>query len=276
MSLVVDLRNGWRSDGAVALQLAVRPLTGGDEMQLEEQSSLTPAAWANRLLAACTLDLASGSPVGLPVVRTLSLGDRERLLLAAYAANFAGTADMVLNCGKNGCGETIELQLDLATFLAERPGRGDGAQTFTIAEGETQVTCHLPTAGDLEAVAELGRTNPAAAADALVARCLVAASEPTGPRDPPLLDRLAKEVERRDPDAEIRIAVTCPSCGTAVQALLDAGAILRARCAMGEGIHAEVARLARVYHWSEAEILALPRQRRRRYLDLAASQEAVR
>ena len=278
MRFVVTLRNGWRSGDLVERQLAVRPLTGHDEMMLEEQRGLTPAAWANRLLAACAVEPGSGAPVGLDVVRELTLGDRERLLLGAYAVSFVRVADMLLRCRADGCDETIELSLDLTAFLAAptvQPEQGDGEIALPI-EGETRtVRYRLPTAGDLEAVADMARSDPAAAADLLIARCILSAE----PSDfPAVVDMsrgpLAQEVSRRDPDGDMRVSVTCPSCGTMTEALLDAGAILRARCTMGEGIFIEVGRMARAYHWSEAEILALPRQRRRRYLDLAAQLEA--
>jgi hypothetical protein len=53
-----------------------------------------------------------------------------------------------------------------------------------------------------------------------------------------------------------------------VPAVLDGFSLLASGIATGDRLLEEVHSIARAYHWSEAEILALPLPRRRRYLDL--------
>ena len=82
---------------------------------------------------------------------------------------------------------------------------------------------------------------------------------------------LAAVFAKLDPEAETELRAPCPACGTEVTALLDAESFLAGEFARTDGIFGEVDRLARTYHWSEAEILALTVARRRRYLALAGA-----
>jgi len=61
------------------------------------------------------------------------------------------------------------------------------------------------------------------------------------------------------------VQAACPECGTARAVDLDPYGALRHR---PDTLLLQVHRLAWHYHWSEAEILALPRPRRLRYLQL--------
>ena len=89
-------------------------------------------------------------------------------------------------------------------------------------------------------------------------------------------EALEDELERLDPQAELRIAVACPSCGEPVDATVDPGALLLDELADGaDALFREVHALARHYHWSEREILGLELRRRRRYLDLLVADEGA-
>jgi hypothetical protein len=75
-----------------------------------------------------------------------------------------------------------------------------------------------------------------------------------------------------DPQAELELDLSCPSCGAAFSVDLDAGTfLLQELDARGAQLLEDVHALAMHYHWSEPEILALPPRRRERYLDLLAA-----
>ncbi|RXF74133.1 hypothetical protein [Hansschlegelia zhihuaiae] len=258
--------------------IAVRALTGREEALVAEMRPPSPAAWGNAVLSFAAADPGSGEPIGRDAVRRLSLGDRERLLLAVYVATF-GAADLVARC--QGCGETVEVELDLAGFLAEAERRGRFSEAIDIAiEGDApSLRGRLPLAGDLEEIAALAASDPSGAAEELLDRCLRTAGGPGAPNLTPerrdvARAALARAVEERDPDAEISVAMTCPNCARAHDALLDAATLLRGRGLAGDQIFVEVDRLARIYHWNEADILDLPRSRRLRYLALAGEHGA--
>ena len=83
---------------------------------------------------------------------------------------------------------------------------------------------------------------------------------------------LAASLLAFDPAAEWLSCMPCPSCGAEMDVLLDALTLLRT--ALAGALWRDVYAMASAYHWSEAEILALPVTRRKRYLAIAASMVA--
>ena len=69
-----------------------------------------------------------------------------------------------------------------------------------------------------------------------------------------------------------QLLVTCPECGQEQQANLDH----YAQASLNEHLfYDEIHTLASHYHWSEADILNLPQQKRRRYLELISRSISV-
>ena len=80
----------------------------------------------------------------------------------------------------------------------------------------------------------------------------------------------------RDPQAETILELVCPECETAFTAPFDAADYLHRELRdHGRAVYREVHQLALAYHWSETEILAMTRQRRRLYLGLLAETAVV-
>jgi hypothetical protein len=90
------------------------------------------------------------------------------------------------------------------------------------------------------------------------------------PADPParLRGRIERAMERLAPELSREVEGACPACGGRVAGTIHVPFLvmedLRRAAA---GVHDEVHRIASAYGWSEAEILALPRMRRRQYAD---------
>lgn len=83
---------------------------------------------------------------------------------------------------------------------------------------------------------------------------------------------LEAALEEVAPEVSDRAATTCPDCGAANELFVDPYASL---WLFGSELFDEVHRLASAYHWSERDILDLPRDRRQRYLRLLASETAA-
>ena len=80
-------------------------------------------------------------------------------------------------------------------------------------------------------------------------------------------EHLALVMAELDPQAALDLAAVCPACGVEFLAPFDAAEFLRQELMLtGDALFREVHLLASHYHWDEADILALPRRRRRRYL----------
>jgi hypothetical protein len=276
---LVTLRHGLRRGGARHRCAVLGELTGADEARLAELGpGASPALRATALIAACVRSLGEIAPFGEAEARALTAGDRERLLLRLCDLSFRRPFEAVLSCPGEGCGETMEFGFSLENLLEEpesEPEDQDEIRLHVDAAGAgLEVRCRLPTGADQEAAAAVARRDPAAAGDAVLARCILAVSNgdgrplASGALLAHLRDPLAEAFAARDPDAETAVRAGCPACGTEVTALLDAESFLAAELARSDGIFGEVDRLARSYHWSEAEILALGVSRRRRYLAL--------
>jgi hypothetical protein len=275
---VVPLVNGLWRDNRWHGNAAVRPITGADQAILLDGRSLTlPAERITILLAAATCAIGEIRPVSRDVVRSLTVGDRERLVLALYAVTFGPHLDVVTHCTGASCGELFELPLKLDEMLQtpeQTATSPEHAMVVATEAGPFHVKLRLPNGADQELVARIGRTDLASATNRLLTRCIISVIDPSGCSVSPegVLDMLRAPVEDAirtlDRGADTSVTVPCPSCGRNVPVVLDAFALLTAELARSDALYLEVDRLARAYHWSEADILALPITRRRHYLTL--------
>jgi len=144
-----------------------------------------------------------------------------------------------VECGA-GCGEPVCFEIELASLTR-------------IPSAPEHHDCGVPDGRDLEDAAERG---------ALVMAC------PDGTDSDP------DEVARLDPNAECEIALTCPACHGTFSAWLDGFELIRQQTSRAGGILAQVDLIASAYGWTEAEILALPRERRLRYCAFAQARPA--
>ncbi len=270
----VTLPGGQWRDGERHVQATLRSLTGADEVFLVDHGGqLSLAARTTALLARCMVALGGISPVTAEAVRDLTVGDREALLLRLRAALFGDRLDAVFECPAPGCAEKLEIALSIADLLQPEYEHYVAAYEEPMGTGDTRrlVRFRLPTGADQEAVAGLAGSDVACAARQLLERCVLSvAGHNPGPGD---LDEIGELValrwEELDPQAETSLRLSCPACGSEFATGLDAGVFLfEELAARSAHLFHEVDALARAYHWSEAEILALSIQRRRRYIEL--------
>ncbi len=153
---------------------------------------------------------------------------------------------------------------DLLPATASCPSCGERAEFSVRIEEFRQRGAGLPVEGwrpptpaDLLAVAD--EPDPVAA---LRERCLTAPAQD--------LARIESEMAAADPLAETIIELTCPACGTGFEVDLDIGAFVWQEVdAAARRLLLDVDTLARVYGWTEAEVLALSDTRRAAYLRMA-------
>ncbi len=80
---------------------------------------------------------------------------------------------------------------------------------------------------------------------------------------------LIAEMDRRAPQVDLELDLSCPECGHSFTTPFDCTAFFFSEIrAQSRHLMREVHYLALHYHWSEAEILGLQRHRRRDYLAL--------
>ena len=294
----------------VHLRIAtLRPIDGADEEALLEASGERPAVRAALLLGRCLLGLEAerseeegaqreastgdsadrAEGFGPSTAQRLSVGDREALLLQLRRHTFGEVIDSVLDCPRQDCRERMDLSLAvddllLSPYLAPQPVY---EATFDVGEegyaGAWTLRFLLPSGADQDAAAaRLTSEGASAAVELLAERCLVAVTGPSGAavqpeewRDPTvwpaLRSTLSAAIADSDPQAEILLHLTCPSCGESFSSHFDTATYLLAELAAEPGaLYRQVHALACHYHWSEADILAMTPRKRRLYLTLLA------
>ncbi len=259
----VTLPGGLWRDGARHQRASVRALTGADEEFLAEAAAGLPAAVrVTALLARCVYGLGEGEAAA--AMRELAAGDREALLLHLRRATFGDRMQCVIGCPH--CREPMDVELAVADLLV--PPYDHHAPRATAELDGVAVELRLPTGAELEDAAHA--PSPEAGAERLLQACV-------SPAGGELRAELAAAAEERladlDPQAELRLELTCPECDAAFSAVLDAAHYLFAEVAQRAAVlHREVHALAWHYHWAEADILAMTAPKRRRYLELVAEE----
>ncbi|MEU3660516.1 hypothetical protein AB0E77_12285 [Streptomyces sp. NPDC032940] len=200
-------------------------------------------------------------------VGDLPLSELNALLLDLREGSFGAALPCAADCPN--CDEPLEVTVTADELRA--PGRrnipGPSRAPLTLRAEGYEVVYRPLTGRDLLAI------DPASpeARRVLLSRCVLA-SEPGGdPLPEKVLERIAQRLADVDPGADTVLSLACPYCRHPWAAALDVAAYLWAEvegCAR-RLLH-EVHTLARVYGWSESEVLAVSPARRRFYLEATA------
>lgn len=277
----VSLPGGFLIDGLLHRESVIRPIGGADEIFLAGESrSLLPAQRATALLSRCVLQFGPLAPVTAEMIRGLTVGDREALLLHLHRLTFGNGIEAVIACPSPNCAEKLDLALRVDELLL--PPYPDARRWYErdFDDGMSyRVRFRLPTGGDQESVAGLGLEDVPGAAEALLRRCIDWISPESDPSirldDLPgsVAAQLPEAMAELDPQAELRLHLTCPTCGQLFLVVFDTISFLFQEIAPERSdLYREVHLLAFYYHWSERELMAMTSRKRRRYLELLAEQ----
>lgn len=197
----------------------------------------------------------------------LSLGRRDAYLLSLRERIFGPHLVSAITCP--ACREQLELTFDVASICGEP--RAEPVETLTLASDGYEVRFRLPNSIDL--LAGAGQSSVAAARRVLLERCLLDVRyEGREAKDVELpatvVDGIAEMMAEADPQADVELAVVCPACGYAWQAIFDIVSFLWEELnAWATRMLHEVHALASAYGWREADVLALSPWRRQFYLE---------
>ncbi|GAB4191925.1 MAG: hypothetical protein Tsb002_21180 [Wenzhouxiangellaceae bacterium] len=258
-----QLPGGWIHDGQRRRGYRFRPLDGQVELALAAVA--TPDQSAPRQVTALlngALAEIGGMAVDEAMVATLSIGDRQYLLRQLAARLEPQPLWLNAVCGE--CGE----RFDVCYRHAEVPVKA-ATDDYPLVEVDTsqgQVTVRAPNGDDQQAIAQCPDEDDCLALllSRIVQRC----------DDQPLevADLSAEDIatiegaaEAMAPEIASECISRCPHCRQDNRVALDVYQRLQNG---GSELFTDIHRLAAAYHWSEAEILSLPRQRRQIYLRL--------
>jgi len=205
----------------------------------------------------------------------LPLGQRDGLLLKLRAQLFGAQMQTVAWCPQ--CQAMVEAAFDCADLLVVQ----DTNETIPLIElasddRSSVVRFRLPDSTDLLVLE--GCNDALQAREMLLERCIVEIeTRPAGSGQGTQLSvelhaQIARAMAAADPQADLQLAFTCPNCAHRWEPVFDIAHFL------WQELHAwalrtlrDVDLLARVYHWSEADILALSPRRRQAYLEQCVS-----
>lgn len=213
-------------------------------------------------------------PVDRPVASGIALLDRlavsedgaaidaETLLLTDFETALVGlrrhvSGDVAVSephCAQ--CGARIEISFSLAALAeAALPRAIAGVEPMPGGGAIDGAAFRLPTAGDA-AMAEIQADAPAR----LFAACVADDLAPLARR------RIERAMARLAPLLSRVIAAQCVACSAVLRAVIHVPSFVIGELSVAAAsVFDDVHLLARGYGWHEAEILALPRARRRRY-----------
>jgi hypothetical protein len=262
---LVELPGGLVRDGEPPLrQVELRPLRGFEEEWLARNAHAPNALAVTELLGACVARVGA-EPPSRELVRGMLVGDRDFLVLELRRLTLGETVHAVLDCP--ACDGRMDVDFRAGEVPVERRPHTMAVHRLELdgsAGRARTVRFRLPTGADQEAVLEPG---PEHAAEALLARCLV--DDGGTALSAEELARVADAIEALAPQLELELELTCPECAHAFVTWFDLTAFFLDEIRGGWAqLLREVHHLAFHYHWSEAAILGLTRERRRAYLAL--------
>lgn len=255
----------------------LQKLSGAAEASLSMVSpETTVAALTTLVLALGVRRIGAIREVTPALIRELTVQDREYLLRALRARNFGTTMWIQLACPREDCGEPMEMPLKLDALPIEK--RPLASRSFVV-NLPPAVEFRLPCGGDVEEAAGAALGDDCAVRDFFLARCLKrVGSRPTRGAVPASLPDAARaaieeRMEDLSPAVTPELEGQCPSCQREFSAMIDlTDAILHEFLERARRLERDVHQLAWHYHWAEADILAMPREKRLRYLKLIEDQ----
>jgi hypothetical protein len=185
----------------------------------------------------------------------LDHAQRDGLLLHLRRQHFGDRLESESVCP--GCGERLEFELSARSLAGGDPAPPDlDRPPLTVDVGGVARRLRRPGTDDLE------RATDAAV---LMRRC---AEEPGDwCSDPAWQQAFGLALTEDAPLTDPLVALVCPACADTWEETFDIARFLAGDLLVaGQRLLDEVHVIALAYHWSEQDILALPRARRRHYL----------
>jgi len=265
--VTVTLLGGYVDEaGALAHEVVLRGLAGRDQEWLFALPASMPRARATSELLARSLKRVGRRRLTPERLATLTLGDRDYLLLKLYELSFGSNLALVASCPAAPCGAKLDVDVALDSLALEGSSRRERYPFALDAGGTPRLWFRLPTVAD-----ELVATN----SEELLQSCLLdGASVRELPQE--VASGLELAIEQASPRLPSAFDTTCAECGRPFALPFDPGALLlgalfRGRRSFDEDVHL----LSFHYHWPLREILALTPARRGHYVRLLGAELGV-
>jgi hypothetical protein len=246
-------------------------------MQAPNASDLL-AVWeraqSKPVIARAVMLLSLASDANEEELTNLSVGRRDGHLLSLRETLFGSKLNCLTACPR--CSQQLELVFDANELRAE-PEPSSRDALFAQSE-KYSVRFRLPNTQDLNAISEINQAeDEQAAIQNLFARCILELKHNgriqaiTRPINLPqeLMDAVAEQMEKADPQANVQLNLSCDACGTGWLSTFDIATFLWSEVdAWAQRVLREVFLLASAFGWSEHDILSMSAHRRSLYLNM--------
>ncbi len=267
----VTLPGGLLRNGVVEREALFKPITGKTELALIEldKGSVLPSYVSSVLLL--VLEGIGSQAIDADCVNSLCMGDRQFLMLR-LAERFSGNQVWLkATCAK--CSVPFDVEVHRSDLPVKEAGPQFPSVKLNLQAGE--VEARVPTACDQ---LEILKMSSAEAMKELLKRCITSVNG-INP-DEAFINGLTEDdiaaidhaLDELSPAVCNELLVTCPECSKEQSIKLNHYNVAGL---WGGAFYNEIHTLAMHYHWSEEEILNMPRARRRKYLDLIDRSRAM-
>lgn len=215
------------------------------------------------LIAACP-------EIDSETIAGLSIGERDARLLQLREWMFGSNLVNTAQCPE--CMQRVEWENRIADIGVQPSPVTPSPSEYSLNVQDYGLRFRLPTSRDLADVLNARRGD--SPAQELVKRCIVSACHAgeacdSGSLPEDVFVALGRRIEELDPQAVIRIDLTCPQCSHKWDVIFDICSFLWAEINQwAERTLRTVHKLASAYGWSERYILDLSPVRRQLYLGL--------
>jgi hypothetical protein len=248
-------------------------------MQVTSASELL-AFWerarAEPITTQALLLLEAASPgVSQADLARLSVGQRDACLLNFRELLFGSTLTGIASCPE--CKQQIQIEIDSTDIRVDRDQ--PAGELLTAESGGYVARFRLPNNEDLRALTDSpgDPSDEAATVGKLLSRCVIELRRrgrkqklrPYCAFPPPLIEAIAAEMEKADPQANIQLPLDCLDCGHRWLSAFDIVGFLWSEIdSLAKRLLREVCALALAFGWRESDILSMSAQRRQLYLEL--------
>ena len=276
--------------GIIHRTVELVPLTGREEEHLADHHNHVSASLVTTLLSRCIQRIGTISPISDEIARQLLVADRQFLLLKLREMTFGDQVQATIVCPWPNCGNRVDIDFSTRDIPIEESADKGPSYSITLSpdavqNSETQaqedtIVFRLPNGGDQEALASLVVENEAAALSALLTRCI----KQVGSDKEPGLDwihslspmarmEIEQHMEAHAPKVDLSLGAACPECHREFSMPFDLQQFFFGEWHTSRDLlYREVHYLAYHYHWSEEEIMELPREKRRKYIEVLAEE----
>jgi hypothetical protein len=263
----MELPGGLIFDGQLRREFKFKPITGQLERTIiDSGTGLYGLVTQVTNILAHALESIAGMVANEALVLSLCSGDRHYLIQQLEARIQPNPKWFTFNC--NDCEEPLQIQLMPGSLPIKSANTNFPKISVVLSIGE--VEARVPTGKDEQAIFH-EKGDKQSRLNVLLKRLVTQSGHAIdinhlSDKDQYLLD---KTLEDMMPQQGNSITTECPYCNQQQHVEIDTYSWLDNHF---HDLDNEIHTLAINYHWSEKEILSLPRKRRKRYLDFIEKQ----